>query len=89
MPTPNNGLITETNRQYYEGAQGFQIIYAAPDFPKPATWTSEFTTTFNTDLVFYVSDPNEINYALNNFKLYWSPTGLPDTFEEVLNLMML
>lgn len=84
MPTPNNGLITETNRQYYEGAQGFQIIYAAPDFPKPATWTSEFTTTFNTDLVFYVSDPNEINYALNNFKLYWSPTGLPDTFEEVI-----
>ena len=23
MPIPNDGLITETNRQYYEGAQGF------------------------------------------------------------------
>jgi hypothetical protein len=27
MPIPNNGLITETNRQYYEGAQGFTINY--------------------------------------------------------------
>jgi hypothetical protein len=24
MPIPNGGLITETNQQYYEGAQGFQ-----------------------------------------------------------------
>jgi len=23
MPLPNGGLITENNRQYYEGAQGF------------------------------------------------------------------
>jgi hypothetical protein len=26
-----------------------------------------------------------INYALNNFKLYWSPSGLPGTFEEVID----
>jgi hypothetical protein len=25
MPIPNNGLITETNRQYYEGAMMEQI----------------------------------------------------------------
>jgi len=74
MPTPNNGLITETNRQYYEGAQGFITQLG----------TTTFTTTFNTDLVFGSWDPNEINYALNNFKLYTSPTGLPGTFEEYI-----
>ena len=74
MPTPNNGLITETNRQYYEGAQGFITQLG----------TTEFTTTFNTDLVFGSWDPNEINYALNNFKLYTSPSGLPGTFEEYI-----
>ena len=74
MPTPNNGLITETNRQYYEGTQGFIAQLN----------TIEFTTTFNTDLVFGSWDPNEINYALNNFKLYTSPTGLPGTFDEYI-----
>ncbi len=75
MPIPNNGLITETNRQYYEGAQGFIV----------GVGTTQFTTTFNTDLVFGSWDPNEINYALNNFKLYTSPSGLPDTFEEYVS----
>jgi len=74
MPIPNNGLITETNRQYYEGAQGFIVQFG----------TNEFTTTFNTDLVFGSWDPTEIDYALNNFKLYTIPTGLPDTFEEYI-----
>jgi hypothetical protein len=77
MPTPNNGLITETNRQYYEGAQGFIAQLE----------TTEFTTTFNTDLVFggiNAWDPEDINYALNNFKLYISSTGLPGTFEEYI-----
>ena len=83
MPTPNNGLITETNRQYYEGAQGFTIKYIRKN--DVDIWTTSFTTTFNTDLVFGSYDPNEINYALNNFKLYWSDTGLPDTFEEILD----
>ena len=75
MPIPNNGLITETNRQYYEGAQGFITVDSA----------TEYVTTFNTNLVFggiNAWDPNDINYALNNFKLYTSPTGLPGTFNE-------
>lgn len=72
MPMPNNGLITETNRQYYEGAQSF--IGDGSE--------NQFTTTFNTDLVFYAYDPNDANYALNNFKLYTSPSGLPGTFVE-------
>jgi len=72
MPTPTNGLITETNRQYYEGAQGFigdGII-------------DTFTTTFNTDLIFGSWNPAVIDYALNNFKLYTSLTGFPSSFIE-------
>jgi len=83
MPFPNGGLITETNRQYYEGAQGFI---------KSGTQQS-FTTNFNTDLVFgnggttlanNAWDPNDVDYALNNFKLYTSSTGFPDQFDEYL-----
>ena len=87
MPTPNNGLITETNRQYYEGAQGFPITFRFKS--GQPSWTNKFTTTFNTDLVFggiNAWDPNDINYALNNFKLYWSETGLPDSFSEVTDI---
>tara|TARA_R100001460_G_scaffold64648_1_gene104924 strand:- start:13 stop:1230 length:1218 start_codon:yes stop_codon:yes gene_type:complete len=66
--------ITETNQQYYQGAQIFVV---------PATATGqEFTTTFNTDLVFGSFDPAINNYALNNFKLYTSATGLPGSFTE-------
>ena len=67
-------LIIETNQQYYQGAQIFVV---------PATATGqEFTTTFNTDLVFGSFDPTITNYALNNFKLYTSTTGLPGSFTE-------
>lgn len=72
MPIPNDGLITETNRQYYEGAQGFITDLAQ----------TEFVTTFNTDLIFGSWDPNEVDYALNNFKLYTSANGLPGNFYE-------
>jgi hypothetical protein len=68
-------LITETNRQYYEGAQGF----------KGNGSTSSFTTTFNTNLVWYSADPNDINYAKNNFKLYSSLNGLPGSWTEITN----
>jgi hypothetical protein len=72
MPIPNNGLITETNRQYYEGAQGFVGDGV----------TTTFLTTFNTNLIFGSWDPTDTNYALNNFKLYTSLTAQPGTFEE-------
>lgn len=72
MAIPDNGLITETNRQYYEGAQSFL-----------ANGTQKtFTTTFDTDLVFGSYDPSDVNYGLNNFKLYTSPNGYPGTFVE-------
>ena len=75
MPTPNGGLITETNQQYYEGAQGF--LSTGDD-------AQVYTTTFDTNLVFGDWNPANANYALNNFKLYTSTTGLPQTYTEYL-----
>ena len=67
-------LITETNQQYYQGAQGFR-----GDGIKLA-----FKTTFNTDLILGSFDPEDINYSLNNFKLYTSATGLPGDYDEYI-----
>jgi hypothetical protein len=75
MPIPNGGLITETNEQYYAGAQRFIS-------PTGGIAAFTFTTTFNTDLIFGSWDPAEVDYALNNFKLYTSATGLPGTYVE-------
>ena len=74
MPIPNGGLITETNQQYYEGAQGFQQDGAGS--------LTDFTTTFDTDLVFGNYNPASDNYVLNNFKLYTSATGLAGSYTE-------
>ena len=65
MPTPNGGLITETNRQYYAGAEQFTITSTAVG--------QTFTSTFDTNLVFGDSDPGTNGYNLNNFKIYTSP----------------
>jgi len=67
-------LITETNQQYYQGAQGF----------RGDNTTLAFKTTFDTDLVLGSFDPNNINYALNNFKLYTSSTGIPGSYSEYI-----
>ena len=67
-------LITETNQQYYQGAQGF----------RGDNTTLAFKTTFDTDLVLGSFDPNNVNYALNNFKLYTSSTGLPGSYSEYI-----
>ena len=77
MPIPNNGLITETNRQYYEGAQGFQVDNVAGQ--------NSFTTTFNTDLIFGSSDNASGQYGLNNFHLYSSPDQSKRTLINSLN----
>lgn len=76
MPIPNNGLITETNRQYYEGAQSF-IGNAT---------TLSFLTNFNTSLIFGGYNPSQVDYALNNFKLYTSTTGFPSSFTEYTSI---
>jgi hypothetical protein len=66
-------LLTENNRQYYEGAQGFQSNGS----------NKSFTTTFNTDLVFGAASNTNVNYALNNFKIYTSTNAQPSTWSEV------
>ncbi len=66
------GLITETNQQYYQGAQGFRgdgVLLS-------------FTTTFDTNLILGSWNPNDESYALNNFKLYTSTSGLPGGYVE-------
>ena len=68
MPIPNGGLITETNRQYYAGAQQFYISSAGAG--------QTFNSTFNTDLIFGSSDNASGQYGLNNFYLYSSPDAL-------------
>jgi len=64
-------LITETNEQYYQGVQAFRGDNAGSQ-------NQEFPTTFNTNLVFGNYDPNNTDYALNNFKIYTSTTGMPN-----------
>ncbi len=68
-------LLTETNQQYYQGAQPFLAVANQLDFP----------TTFDTNLVFGSENPLNINYALNNFKLYGSSSGLPGTWDEIIS----
>jgi len=74
MSKPNNGLITETNSQYYAGTQSFTTTLGQ----------TTFVSTFNTDLVFGSYSPTTTNYGLNNFVLYFSNSGLPGTFSEYI-----
>ena len=68
MPIPNGGLITETNRQYYAGAQQFYIDTAGAG--------KTFASTFDTDLIFGSSDDASSQYGLNNFNVFSSPDAL-------------
>jgi len=70
MPIPNGGLITETNEQYYAGAQRFLIS-------DPPVIGDSVTTTFNTDLIY-----NSINATLTNFVVYTSNDGLAGNYDE-------
>ena len=71
MAIPNNGLITETNAQYYAGSQTFE----------PSTALT-LPATFDTNLVFGSFDPAVGEYNNNNFRLYVSASGVPNTFVE-------
>jgi hypothetical protein len=65
MSTPNGGLITQTNRQYYAGAQQQYITTSGAG--------QTMTSTFETILTYGSSDPLNNNYLLNNFDLLTSP----------------
>ena len=63
MALLNNGIITESNRQYYEGAKSVvatsgQTTYIFDGFDTPLVWKS--------------SDVDNELYELNNFKFYLS-----------------
>ena len=73
------GLITETNQQYYQGAQQFIADGAS----------GSFATTFDTNLILGSFDPTDVDYALNNFKLFTSATGLPGSFVEYITIYTL
>ena len=70
MPIPNGGLITETNEQYYAGAQRFLIS-------DPPVVGDSVTTTFNTDLTF-----DSVNASLTNFVVYTSNDGLAGNYDK-------
>jgi len=70
MPIPNGGLITETNEQYYAGAQRFLIS-------DPPVIGDSVTTTFNTDLTY-----DSVNATLTNFVVYTSADGLAGNYDE-------
>ena len=61
-------LITETNQQYYAGSQSFLSV--------TGNALETFTTTFDTNLVLGSNDPTQVNYSLNNFKLYTAAVGV-------------
>ena len=68
------GLITETNRQYYEGAKS--IVATADQI------TFDFSG-FDTPFIWKTSDADNDNYELNNFKFYVS-TDNGVSFNEVV-----
>jgi hypothetical protein len=70
MPIPNGGLITETNEQYYAGAQRFIIS-------DPVVAGDSVTTTFNTDLTY-----DSVNAQLTNFVVYTSDDGVAGNYSE-------
>ena len=69
------GLITENNEQYYAGSQRFLSI---------AGTGQKFTATFDTNLILGSSDPSQVDYALNNFKLYTALPGVLTYTEYIL-----
>jgi len=72
---PNNGLVTETAQQYFQGSQGFRGNAGN-------TTGQSFATTFDTDLYLGDWNPTGVDYGLNNFKIYTSPTAIPGTWSE-------
>lgn len=76
MALLNNGIITESNRQYYEGAKSIVAINGQ---------TTYIFDGFDTPLVWHSSDVDNELYELNNFKFYLSQdNGI--TFNEYFDI---
>ena len=77
MARPDEGLIQETNLQYYAGAQ---IIYTS------VAGTTAYTFTFNTVLNLGSATswaPTDAAFGLNNFRIYTSLNGLANWTEYI------
>tara|TARA_R110002012_G_scaffold85883_3_gene213926 strand:- start:1582 stop:3075 length:1494 start_codon:yes stop_codon:yes gene_type:complete len=72
--TPNGGLVTETNQEYYAGAQS---IIAAED-------QLIFQFSFDTEMSLGNYTPVNVDYQLNNFKLFTSSSGGSGTYKEYI-----
>ena len=74
---PSNGLVTENAQQYFQGSQGFRAAANGGG--------QTFSTDFDTDLILGSAvswNPADVNYSLNNFKVYTSSTGLAGSWSE-------
>ena len=74
---PSNGLVTENAQQYFQGSQGFRAAANGGD--------QTFLTDFDTDLILGSAtswNPADVDYSLNNFKVYTSSTGLAGSWSE-------
>ena len=70
--TPNGGLITETNQQYYRGTQMNIVSYTSGVMDNMVyTFDEVLTMGGNTSW-----NPSDYNYHLNNFIVEVSPDGL-------------
>jgi hypothetical protein len=76
MAFTNNGIITESNRQYYEGAKSVIAVNEQ---------TTYVFDGFDTPLVWYTSDVDDERYELNNFKFYLSQDN-GATFNEYFDI---
>ena len=70
--TPNGGLITETNQQYYVGTQINVVSYSGPVMDSMVYTFNEVLELCSVDSC----DPNNIDFHLNNFIVEVSPDGL-------------
>ena len=70
--SPNGGLITETNEQYYVGTQNNIVSYTAGAMDN-MVYTFNEVLELGSPLSW---DPTDYDYHLNNFYLEVSPNGL-------------
>ena len=70
--TPNGGLITETNQQYYVGTQINIVSYTGVNMDSMVYTFNEVLTMGSTTSW----DPSDPDYHLNNFIVEVSPDGL-------------
>ena len=75
----SDGLVTENAQQYFQGSQGFRAAAAGTN--------QTFITDFDTELILGDWNPVNLNYGLNNFKVYTSPSGIPGSWSEWVTSM--